>query len=198
MVVSGQFAGPIAFREYSHSARYPDYVMTLYRFLADAVVLVHAAYIGLVVFGMLAILLGLLLRWKWVRNFWFRIVHLFMIGIVVFQALSGIICPLTTLEHHLRLKGGQQPYCGSFIGHWVHELIFFEGPPWVFTLCYCSFGAAVLATLILAPPRWPRTKVQASCDGLNTEKGAGNSQKDTLNTQKCVCEGVSGDGPLPL
>jgi hypothetical protein len=44
---------------------------------------------------------------------------------------------------------------GSFVGRWVHELIFFEAPEWVFTIVYCAFGAVVLATFILAPPRWP-------------------------------------------
>ena len=134
--------------------------MRLYNYLADSVVVVHGVYIGIVVFGLLAILVGAMLRWKWVRNFWFRVIHLLMIGLVVFQALVGITCPLTTLERHLRHMGGQEVYSGSFIGHWVHELIFYEGEPWVFTLCYCIFGSVVLATLVLAPPR--RRKKSAS------------------------------------
>jgi len=134
--------------------------MKLYDYLADAVVIIHAAYIGFVVFGLLAVLLGVLFHWKWVRNFWFRISHFLAILIVVVQAVLGIVCPLTTLENHWRLKGGEEAYCGSFIGHWVHELVFYDGPPWVFTVCYCLFGAVVLVTLVLAPPRWPWAKGQ--------------------------------------
>jgi hypothetical protein len=136
--------------------------MAIYRFLADVVVVVHAAYIAFVVFGLLAILVGLALRWKWVRNFWFRTIHFLMIAVVVVQAVGGILCPLTTLEKHLRLKGGEATYTGSFIGHWVHELIFYRGPPWVFTVCYCAFGAVVLLTLYLAPPRWPWARIGRS------------------------------------
>jgi hypothetical protein len=126
-----------------------------YRSLADLVVVVHAAYIAVVVFGLLAILLGVVLHWPWVRNFWFRAIHCGMIAIVVLQALLGMVCPLTTLEDYLRLKGGQQGYADAFIPYWAHELIFYAGPPWVFTVCYCLFGAAVLATLVFVPPRWP-------------------------------------------
>ena len=129
--------------------------MTFYRFLADLVVVVHGAFIGFVLFGMLVILLGIAVRWRWVRNFWFRTLHFLAIGIVVVQAVLGVLCPLTTLENHLRRQAGQATYPGSFVGHWVHELVFYESPPRVFTISYCLFGAAVLATLLLAPPRWP-------------------------------------------
>jgi hypothetical protein len=39
----------------------------------------------------------------------------------------------------------------------VHDVLFFENvPAWVFTVCYSLFGLAVLATFVLAPPRWKR------------------------------------------
>lgn len=129
--------------------------MSAYRFLADVIVVVHAAYIAFVVFGMAAILLGVTLRWRWTRNFWFRAAHFLAIAIVVVQALLGIVCPLTVLEGILRERAGQEGYPGSFIAYWAHELIFYRGTPAVFTTCYCLFGAAVLAMLFLAPPRWP-------------------------------------------
>ena len=46
--------------------------MSLYSFLADLVVVVHALYVGVVVFGLLLIWIGLFCRWQWVRSFWFR------------------------------------------------------------------------------------------------------------------------------
>ena len=126
------------------------------RVLADAIVVFHAAYVSFVVFGLLAILLGIAFRWGWVRNLWFRSIHLIMIGIVVGEALVGIPCPLTVWEARLRRIGGQTAYTGDFIGHWVHRLIFFRADPWVFTLIYIVFGLAVLAAFILAPPRRSR------------------------------------------
>lgn len=150
--------------------------MTPYNYLADAVVVIHATYIGFVILGLLVILLGALLHWKWVRNFWFRAIHFLMILIVVVQAVAGIICPLTTLEKHWRDKGGSEVYTGSFVGHWAHELIFFQAPPWVFTICYCAFGALVLATLVLFPPRWPWLKGRPARESVSD---AGSEQRPT-------------------
>jgi hypothetical protein len=137
----------------------------VYSTLADVVVAAHAAYVLFVILGLLAILAGVLFRWSWTRNFWFRLAHLAMIGVVVVESVLGIVCPLTTLEQSLREKAGLPAESGSFIGRWVHELLFFQAPEWVFTIVYCLFGAAVLATFWLAPPRWPSVgsaKPQAS------------------------------------
>jgi hypothetical protein len=128
--------------------------MTYYRLLADLVFIVHLAYIAVVVFGLLAILIGFALRWNWVRNRWFRGIHLAMIGIVVTQSLLGITCPLTTLEFALREKIGQTVFEGTSLLDRAHWLIFYDGPPWAFTLSYCVFGSLVLATIFLVPPRW--------------------------------------------
>ena len=132
--------------------------MNVYRFLADGVLFLHLAYVAFVVLGMVAILVGLWRRWRWVRNFWFRVAHFLAIAYVALESLVGVICPLTTWENRLRELGGRPGQPGSFIGRWVHRLIFLDLPPWVFTVCYCLFAAAVLATLILAPPRRPWTK----------------------------------------
>jgi hypothetical protein len=124
-----------------------------YRIAADLVVTFHFSYIAYVVFGQFAILIGLARGWNWVRNPWFRISHLIAIAIVAAQAMLGIVCPLTTLEKFLRLKGGQETYPGAFIGHWAHQLTFYEAPIWAFTVAYALFGLAVFLTFVLAPPR---------------------------------------------
>jgi hypothetical protein len=128
----------------------------IFRLLADAVVVIHLAYVLFVVFALVAILLGAALGWQWIRNFWFRIVHLLMIGVVVVQSVLGATCPLTTLENSLRRGAGQADYAASFIGHWAHELLFIEATAWQFTVAYCTFGGLVLLALLLAPPRLPK------------------------------------------
>ena len=67
---------------------------TFYRLAADAVVLVHFSYVAFVVVGLAAILLGLARRWGWVRNVWFRSLHLLAILVVAAEAVCGITCPL--------------------------------------------------------------------------------------------------------
>ncbi|MHB1559786.1 MAG: DUF2784 domain-containing protein [Isosphaeraceae bacterium] len=136
--------------------------MSWARILADLIVVVHAAYFSFVVLGLLVILLGIAFRWGWVRNAWFRSLHLAAIGFVVFEAVIGMTCPLTHWEKRFRELAGEAAYPGDFIGHWAHELIFFDGEPWVITAAQGVFGLAVLAAFILAPPRWRRPSIEAA------------------------------------
>ena len=128
--------------------------MNFYLFLADMVVFVHAVYMAVVVLGLIAILAGAAQGWRWIRSVRFRLIHLAMIGIVAVQALLGLRCPLTVLENHLRRLGGGPTYSESFIGHWSQRLLFYEFPPWVFTVMHVGFALLVLVTLLLIPPRW--------------------------------------------
>ncbi|MGC1274648.1 MAG: DUF2784 domain-containing protein [Planctomycetaceae bacterium] len=126
---------------------------TFYALAADAVVAVHVAYVAFVVLGLLLTLLGVARGWRWVRNGWFRGAHLATIGIVVAEAWLGITCPLTTWENQLRRLAGEATYSGDFVGRWLHEVMYFDLPPWIFTLIYTAFGLAVAATWVWAPPR---------------------------------------------
>lgn len=125
----------------------------MYRIAADLTVTVHAGYVAFVVIGFLLILMGIVLKWQWIRNTWFRLIHLAAILVVVAEAWLGITCPFTTWEKALRAKAGQTAYRGDFLANRVHDLLFFDAPPWVFTVCYTAFGLLVLATFLLAPPR---------------------------------------------
>ena len=127
------------------------------RIAADAILILHTAFIAFVLFGLIITWIGIFRRWRWVRGFAFRATHLLTIGFVVVQSYFGIICPLTVLENNLRQRGGQVAYGDrGFIHYWLHNLIFFDAPPWVFMTCYTLFGLLVLGTLILAPPKRPR------------------------------------------
>src|SRR5437660_2262512 len=111
-----------------------------YSLLADLVVAIHVAYVSFVLFGQLAICLGLLLRQGWVRNFWFRSAHLLAIGIVATEALLNIQCPLTVWEDRLRALAEQEVAEGTFIGRWLHDLMFYNVEPQVFTIIYIAFA----------------------------------------------------------
>jgi polyferredoxin len=131
----------------------------LYRMLADVIVTIHFAYVAFVIGGLTLILAGAALHWRWVRNFWFRILHLAMIGIVVGEAWCGVVCPLTTWEHDLRQRAGQAVYSGGFIANLLHNAMFFDADPWLFTLGYSLFGLAVVGTLFWVPPRLPKWRL---------------------------------------
>ena len=132
----------------------------VYKILADAIVVAHFAFVSFVVVGLLLILLGVVRRWQWVRGFKFRLLHLAAIGIVVVESLSNVTCPLTTWEKNLRTLAGQASYQEDFIARWVHNVMFYQAEPWVFTMAYVVFGLAVLATFVFAPPHFPSRLVK--------------------------------------
>ena len=121
--------------------------------LADVALITHVEFIAFVVVGLLLILLGGRRGWNWVRDPWFRLLHLVSIGVVVVQAWLGIICPLTTLDMALREKAGDSTYGGTFVAHWLQRLIYYEAPPWVFAVSYTVFGLAVVGSWLKFRPR---------------------------------------------
>ena len=120
---------------------------------ADGVLLVHALLVLFVVAGLCLVIAGGLLHWPWVRNPVFRLVHLAAIGIVVIQSWVGVVCPLTTWEMDLRRAAGEAGYEGTFVSHWVGELLYYQAPPWVFVVAYTTFGALVIVSWFRVPPR---------------------------------------------
>lgn len=116
---------------------------------ADALLVLHFAIVLFIAGGLVLTWAGAALGWAWIRNPWFRYVHLGAIAFVAAEALAGIACPLTAWEGMLR--GDMR--AESFIGHWVQRLLYYRAPEWVFTSLYLAWAAATLVTLRLVPPR---------------------------------------------
>lgn len=85
-----------------------------YSFLADMVVLVHAAFVLFVVFGGVAAL-------RWPRLAWLHIPAAVW-GIII--EFGGYICPLTDLENLLRNMEGGSGYEVSFIEHYLEPVLY--------------------------------------------------------------------------
>ena len=88
-----------------------------YRILADAVLVLHLAFIAFVMLGGLAVL-------RWPRLAWLHLpAVLWAAGI----AFTGGYCPLTPLENRLRDAGGEEGYAVSFIEQYLTALIYPDG-----------------------------------------------------------------------
>lgn len=77
-----------------------------YRIFADLILITHVTFVAFVIVGLMVILIGGAFGWSWIRNPWFRVLHLASIAVVIVQAWLGDICPLTTFEMYLREKAG--------------------------------------------------------------------------------------------
>lgn len=127
--------------------------LSLYRFAADMVLTMHVVFVVFVLLGLILILVGAVRNWDWIRSPLFRWLHLLAIGVVVLQAWLGQRCPLTGLEMALRERAGEATYPGAFLAHWLERMLYYDLPAWVFVLVYTLFGALVVATWYLVPPR---------------------------------------------
>ena len=116
--------------------------------IADVILVVHFGIVLFIVGGLIAVWIGAGLGWRWIRNPWFRYLHIGAIAFVAGEALLGVACPLTVWEDLAR--GGVR--AESFVGRWVRRVMFYEAPEWVFTLAYGAWTLATLATLRLVPP----------------------------------------------
>jgi hypothetical protein len=115
---------------------------------ADALLVAHFLIAAFITGGLLLIWLGAAAGWRWVREPWFRLLHLAAIAIVALEGLLGAACPLTLWEDMLR--GGLQPR--SFVGRWVQALLYYDAPERLFTALYVFWALATLVTLWLVPP----------------------------------------------
>jgi hypothetical protein len=129
-----------------------------YSFLADALVILHLAFVVFVVLGQLAILVGIIFKKTWARAFVFRVIHLVCIGIVATEGMLDIECPLTVWERNLRSDAGQQDVSEApFIPQLANRILFYPGIPHVyFERMHIAFGCLVLLTFLVWPPRLPK------------------------------------------
>jgi hypothetical protein len=116
---------------------------------ADLILVVHFAFVSFVVGGLAVTWIGAALRWRWVRNWWFRVAHLGAICFVASEALLGVMCPLTVWEDALRGRAGET----AFIARWVHRVMFYDLPEWVFTAAYVLFAFVVALTWWFVRPQ---------------------------------------------
>jgi len=117
--------------------------------LADLILVVHIAFVLFVVGSLPLIWIGAGTGWNWVRGFGFRITHLAAILIVSAEAAAGIWCPLTLWEDALRGVATDK----SFVARWIHALLYYDLPPWIFTTAYLAFAALVVLTWLRIPPQ---------------------------------------------
>ncbi len=109
----------------------------VYRVLADVVMLVHFLWIIFLILG------GI---WG-VRIKWVKVAHIGGLAFAFVINVFGLTCPLTDIEVWLASKGEpSQAYTGSFIAHYLDQIIYLDVPAYVIALlpvALCCFNAWV-------------------------------------------------------
>jgi Protein of Unknown function (DUF2784) len=108
-----------------------------YRWLADATVVLHFAFIAFVVLG--SVLVRRRRAWAWL--------HVPAVVWVAYLEFTGTVCPLTPLENALRARAGDAGYAGGFVEHYLVPIIY---PAGLTPGIQIALGAAVIAVNLLA------------------------------------------------
>jgi hypothetical protein len=112
-----------------------------YALLADAVLLLHLAFVAFVVAGA-----ALLPRWPSLA-----VLHLPAFAWAVYVEFSGAVCPLTPLENSLLTRAGKAGYSGGFIDHYLLPLLY---PETLTRDTQVWLGAALLSINAFLYGRW--------------------------------------------
>jgi hypothetical protein len=120
--------------------------------LADLVVLIHAAFVGFAVAG------GLLVLWRpWIA--WLHVPAAAWAALIEF---GGWICPLTPLENTLRERAGEAAYNGGFVQHYVVGTLYPRGLTRPIQLVLGCFVLAVNTAIYVVVIRRRRSGSAAS------------------------------------
>jgi Protein of Unknown function (DUF2784) len=119
------------------------------RVAADAVVVIHLAFIAFVLAGGALVI-------KWRSLAW---LHVPAVIWGAYAELTSTICPLTPLENALRLHAGQAGYEGGFIDRYLLPIIYPAGlTPQIQTILgVIVLGANVVFYAIALRPKQPRS-----------------------------------------
>lgn len=122
----------------------------LWHALADALVLLHLAFV-------IFVLAGALLVAVWPRLAW---LHLPAVGWGILVEVNGWLCPLTPWEQALRRHGGAAPYAGGFVEHYIVPILYPSGltVPVQWTLA----GVVVVCNAMLYAWLWRRRRLRRS------------------------------------
>ena len=118
---------------------------------ALSILILHLAVIAFNVAGCVLIPVGAWRRWRWVRNFWFRIAHLASLAVVAVQALLGRVCFLTLWQGEVSGASNVQP----LVAGWIDRMIYWPLPLWVFEVAYIVVFAYVIALWVCVRPVTP-------------------------------------------
>ena len=123
-----------------------------YKILADAIVVIHFLWIIFMIGGFVLTIAAF--RWRKLFDwFWLRTIHLAGIVFVAMIGVLGTYCPLTVWESALRERHDPNAaYAGSFIVHWIEQVVYPNVSPLAVTLPVITMAAVTLIIYVLRPP----------------------------------------------
>ena len=99
---------------------------------SEIVLLFHFCIFLFMVLSFFLIPLGYYQKWEWVKNKYYRLIHLVVMGIIFIETILGFMCPLTILENFLR----NDIEINNIITQIIHQIMYWDLPSYQFIILY--------------------------------------------------------------
>ena len=99
---------------------------------SEIVLLFHFSIFLFIILSFILIPLGYHKKWKWVKNKYYRLIHLILMGIIFIETILGFMCPLTILENFLR----NNLRINNKITQIIHQIMYWDLPTYQFIILY--------------------------------------------------------------
>ena len=115
---------------------------------SEIVLLFHFGIFLFIVTSFFLIPLGYYQKWKWVKNKYYRSIHIILMGFIFIETILGFMCPLTLLEHFLR----NDTKVNNKFTEIIHLIMYWNLPIYQFIILYfLSFLYLIFLWFFLKP-----------------------------------------------
>ena len=100
--------------------------------LSEIVLLLHFSIFLFMILSFILIPYGYFKKWEWVKNIYFRSIHLILMGIILIETILGFMCPLTILENFLRAD----KKIDNIFSKIIHQIMYWDLTNYQFIILY--------------------------------------------------------------
>ena len=115
---------------------------------SEIVLLFHFCIFLFIILSFFLIPFGYYQKWEWVKNKYYRLIHLVLMGIILIETILGFMCPLTILENYLRNDIGVD----NNLTQIIHQIMYWNLPNYQFIILYIlSFSYLIFLWFFFKP-----------------------------------------------
>ena len=115
---------------------------------SEIVLLFHFCIFLFMILSFFLIPIGYYQKWKWVKNKYYRSMHIILMGIISIETILGFMCPFTILENYLR----DDIKVDNKFTEIVHQILYWDLPNYQFIILYLfSFSYLIFLWFFFKP-----------------------------------------------
>ena len=115
---------------------------------SEIILLLHLLIFLFITLSFILIPIGYFQKWEWVKNKYYRSIHLILMGIISIETILGFMCPLTILENYFR----DDIKVDNKLTEIAHQILYWDLPNYQFIILYIlSFSYLIFLWFFFKP-----------------------------------------------